>query len=59
VTLAASRVPKIYEENRETPPKSQREGADSLLASINPEINVIQQIYKVILNRHEILQNQK
>ncbi|TNV82914.1 hypothetical protein FGO68_gene7301 [Halteria grandinella] len=32
---------------------------DSLLASINPEINVIQQIYKVILNRHEILQTQR
>lgn len=33
--------------------------ATSLLARINPEISVIQKIYKVILQRHEIVQSTK
>jgi len=32
---------------------------DSLLAKINPEIHVIQKIYKVILQRHEFVHSTK
>lgn len=34
-------------------------GTDSLLAKINPEIHVIQKIYKVILQRHEFVHSTK
>jgi hypothetical protein len=31
----------------------------SLMQMINPEVSVIQKIYKVILNRHELLSTRK